>query len=274
MRYGRTLLALLVVAFSATPVLAQSASVAAQDGPLVLAYDVDSDYAVGGLVYCREQGQGGNPFGGPQLADARIKTVGASTTVTSYAAGGNAFTNVAAGDILIVKTPTAGDPDSYVRLVVVAKASDDSITVDATVTLTATGGHEFSFYRTVCGTAATSGWFYVPTGARWLGITLDFEQGDITTLAVRWECRPTNGVGSVILYPGEGADCGPGGAYTAATNTCDFPLAVAGTVNGRLTVVDDAPTFGSCRVGLAYKTADASDAGANREKVSVYVSIR
>lgn len=262
-RFGRTLLCLLMVAFSATPVLAQGAS---HDGNLALRYDVDSAT----LTYCRMNGKNGSPFDDPIVVNARIKTTGTSATVTEFTASTNPFASVATGDVLVVSTPTSTDEDAKTYAVVIAKASAASITVDPSVTLTATAGHLFSFYKVACGTAATDGWFAVPPTTAEVGLLLQYDQGDLTALVVRWECKGLEPFAEpTIIYPGESSDCGIGG--TLATDRCSY--ATAG-ITARIEVVDEAPTFSFCRVGLAWSGADASDAGANLERVTVKAILR
>lgn len=266
-KYGRMLLCLLMVAFSATPVHV-SAQGPAQDGPLLLHYDVDSST----LTYCRSEGNQGNPLGGPVRVNVPIKTVGASTTITGFAASTSPFRGLAAGDVLIINVPTATDADATAERVIVTWTSADSVDVDSAVTLTGAAGHLFGYYKTRCGTASTDGWINTPPSASSFAITMLFEQGDITSLVARWECRASPTSNIVILYPGESSDCGLGG--TLSVDRCNWLAAQAGLATGSLTVVDEAPSFGQCRVGLAWVGADPGDAAAAREKVSLRVAIR
>jgi hypothetical protein len=263
-RFGRTLLCLLMVAFSATPLLAQAS--AAKEGQLALRYDVDSAT----LTYCRMAGKNGSPFDDPIVVNPRIKTTGTSATVTEFTASTNPFNLVSVGDVLVISTPTATDAEAKTSAVVIAKASAASITVDPAVTLTGATGHLFGFYKIACGTTAADGWVAIPPATAQLGLLMQYDQGDLTALVVRWECKGVDPFAEVvILYPGESSDCGIGG--TLSTDRCSY--ATAG-VTSRLEVVDEAPTFSFCRVGLAWTGADASDAGANLERVTVKAILR
>lgn len=218
-------------------------------------YDVDST----SLTYCRLEGQNNDPFSGAIPGRSRIKTTGSSATVAEYTTGGAPFTDVAVGDVLIV--PVAGVPTFRN---VIAKASAASITVDVAINLSAAGGYTWTFRKAICGTAVTDGWIDVK-GANYVLLTSQFEQGDITSLRVRFECK-TDGLGAepVIVYPGESSDCGIGG--TLSTDRCDFANASKG-INSRLSVVLSPAGYSMCRIGFAYDTADASDAGSNLERV-------
>ncbi len=246
----KVLLFALVVALAAASVGHTQGATADRFAGLL--YDVDSLT----LTYCTTTG----PIYGPQ----RIKTTGASADLEPFVAASAPFLGMAVGDVLAIETPTG----TVLRAITVF-TSENAVTVDSTITLT---GNSFTWYRNVCGTGIGAGWIAVSSAAQRVGLTVQFEQGDITSLVARWECRHANTGDIVILYPGEGADCGLGG--TLSTDRCDFLAAVAGTASGSLTVVDSSPVFDACRVGLAYTVADASDVGANREKVTVSVSIR
>jgi hypothetical protein len=116
---------------------------------------------------------------------------------------------------------------------IIAKASGASITVSgAGLTLTGAAGHQFTWFKQTCGTSITSGWATISSYAL-VSMTVQYDQGDLDALLVRWECRPA-GIGAqpVIVYPGETSDCGLGG--TLATDRCSF--ATAG-VTSRLTVL-------------------------------------
>lgn len=249
-----------VLAVLAALALASAASAQQSSASFAHLYDVDAL----SLTYCVMTGQNGDPFGQPISVSARIKTAGGagSTTVTEFTTGEAPFTNVAVGDTLIIQQDNATPPAKQ-TVVVTAKASAASITVSSSVDLDNAAGHFFSYLKSTCGTAVTNGWINVEN-ARVVSLTVQYEQGDLTGLRVRWECVP-KGIGArpVIVYPGQSSDCGLGG--TLSTDRCDF--ATAGET-ARLTIsVTDNP-FQSCRMGLAYHTADASDAAANLEQVT------
>ena len=232
----------------------------AKEGQLALLYNVNSAT----LTYCNMRG---GAFAAPTAVVPTIKTTGSSTTVTEVTAGSNPFSSVAVNDVLVIQTPTSTDSSATTVVAVTARASAASITVDTAINIT---GNKFGFYRMVCGTTDADGWFSIPAAALRVGIGVQYEQGDLDALTVRWECKASGaGAAPVILYPGEGANCGIGGSLS--TDRCSF--ATAG-VTSRVTVVDESPTFAYCRVGLAFAATDAADTTTLREKVTVKVSVR
>ena len=233
-----------------------SAQGPARDGFAGLLYDVDSAT----LTYCTTTAA----TQGPSLIMSQGG--GSSANLVPSVASSAPFTCLAVGDVLSIQTA----PGVYAYRAITTWTSANLVVVDSAITLVA--GVPFTWYRNVCGTSASAGWVSVPSGAQRVGLTVQFEQGDITSLAARWECRPANTANIVIIYPGETSDCGLGG--TLSTDRCTFAAAKAGAADGSLAIVDDAPVFGSCRVGLAYVGADASDAAATLEKVTVSVSVR
>ena len=260
-------LALAVPALRAQTIAGGNSS--AREAAFAIQYNVDST----SLTYCRMEGVTGDPYAAPKAVAQRIKTTGSSATVDEFVTAGAPFADVLVGDVLQIATPTATDPKVTTLRVVTAKASAAQITVDTAIDLSAAGGFRFSYWKLACGTSTAAGWIRIPPAAARFGMSLTFDQGDITTLVARWECKfAGDGAQSMIVYPGESSDCGPGA--TLATDRCSWPQAQAGTATGGLTVVDDAPVYTFCRVGLAYVTADTSDATTNREKVTVRLAIR
>ncbi len=252
----KVLLFLAALAALAAPVGAQPV----KDFFAGLEYDVDSAT----LTYCATAG--------PNTGDQLIMSSGggSSANLVPSVAGSAPFTGMAVGDVLKITMSTGVSPSTYAYRVIITYTSANAVTVDSVITIAA--GTSWSWYRNTCGTGATAGWFSVPAAALRMAATVLFEQGDITALVARWECRPVGSASIVILYPGEGADCGLGATFSV--DRCSWPAAQAGTATGSLTVVDDAPQFAACRVGLAYTGADASDAAATLEKVTVSVSSR
>jgi hypothetical protein len=229
-----------------------------KNGTFAYNYDVDS----ASLTYVRLVGQNGDPFGGSIAGPGTIKTVGSSTTVTENVASTNPFRDVGVGDVIQVSTST----NARFTRVVVAKASDASITVDSAVDLSA--GYAWRWWDSQIGTTINDGWIDVSSYSS-AAMTVQYEQGDLDALTVRWECRTASlGAQPVIVYPGESSDCGIGG--TLVTDRCSF--ATAG-VTARLAVeVLDNP-FAACRVGLAFAATDTSDAGAALEQVIVTLTV-
>jgi len=245
-----------VVALALVALCADAQPVARRNANFAYLYDVDST----NLTYCVMGGQGGDPFGPAIVGIARIKTTsGPTATVEEFTTGGAPFTSISVGDTILV-TDSAGAAQ---QLVVVARASAASITVNTTVTLEATAGHNFTWMKQTCGTAITNGWIRV-SDARAVSMTVQYEQGDLGSLRVRWECKGL-GIGAqpVVVYPGEASDCGIGG--TLSTDRCDFTTA---GVTARLTVSVFPNPFAYCRVGLAYAASDAAENATNLEQIT------
>lgn len=226
----------------------------------VFAYNFDVDSAT--PTYVRLRGLNGDPYGPPAVGPGTIKTVGSSTTVTENVASSNPFVDIGVGDVITVsRSTTAVD-----IVVVTAKASDASITVDPAVDWSA--GYSWRWWDTQSGTTDNDGWIGV-TGGSSVGMTVQYEQGDLDALKVRFECKGDYiGAKPVVLYPGESSDCGPGGTLNAGF--CEF--ATPG-VTARFSITDTAPVYSSCRIALAFKTTDTSDAGANLERVVAAVTV-
>jgi len=242
--------------------LASSGLAQSVTGNFAHSYDVDS----ASLTYCLLTGQNGDPFATARPGTSNIKTVGTSTTVTEFTSGALPFASLAVGDTIIVPRDNSAIPVTQ-TVTITAKASGASITVSTALTLTGTLGHPFNWLQQTCGTAVTNGWATV-SGFSVVSMTLQYDQGDLDGLRVRWECRAA-GVGAqpVIVYPGESSDCGIGG--TLSTDRCNF--ATAG-VTSRLSVLVEGNPFAQCRVGLAFAATDTSDAGAAIEQVTVAIT--
>lgn len=248
-------LTLLALALLAAPAVAQER----RSASFMNLYDVDS----GTLNYCVMRGYGGDPFAGPIPGPSRIETSGSSTTVTEVTTGDNPFNDLAVGDTIIVDRGQ-GNVDT---VVVVAKASAASITVSSAVNWeNGTTGRSWSWYDQTCGTGATNGWINV--GEPIINMTIQYEQGDLDALLVRWECK-TSAVGAapVVLYPGESDGCGGG---TLASGHCSFTTP---GITSRLSVVDTASSFSQCRLGVAYATTDTSDATTDLEQVTGTITL-
>jgi len=257
----KRLLAVLGLVLSlAVPAAAQGP---AKAGTLALLFDVDSTT----LTYCSLSGANGGPWGDePKPVVPKIMTSGSSTTVVEVTTGSNPFSLVVVGDVLVIITPSLTDPNVRTVVAVTAKASAASITVDTAINIT---GNSFGFFHHVCGTTLADGWFAVPSAASRVGMTVQYDQGDLGAFVARWECSASGaGASPVIIYPGETSDCGGG---TLATDRCSF---VTPGITARFTAVDTAPVYGFCRVGIAFVTSDASDATTNLEKVTIKVSVR
>lgn len=246
-------LLILIMALMVGDLYAQSPDTA----HFAIAWDVD-DAAV---TYPRLRGQRGDPFGGP-IAGPETLTAAGSTTVTSD--GGAAFTDVAVDDVLIVTKPD-GTADV---VVVVTRTSDVEVIVDTAVTWTSV---HWRYYKFSKGTGDTDGWIDVSGFAGGANITVQYDQGDLATgLEVRWEAK-TAGVDAkpITIYPGEASDCGGG---TLVSGLCRF--ATAGQASRNALVITGEENWSAVRVGVQRAGADTSDAGANRERVTISVTGR
>lgn len=215
--------------FSALLFLATA--VGAQDlrsAPLFLRYDVTS----GAAIYGAFRGQNGDSFSGSMSTPtmARIKTAGSSTTVTEETASTNPFTSIAVGDMLIV-APAGG---TQTNLLVTARASAASITVDTAIDLSA--GASFRYYRGERGTTATSGWLRVSSDGEktwsWTISTIN-----ATNIQVIIQCQDDYvGAPAVQVYP----------PVTSVTDTCYTGIF---TTTKTCKFVATEP-YGQCRLGL------------------------
>jgi hypothetical protein len=244
----------LVAALALTGSLAQAQEV--RKATLFYQFDVDS----GTVTYPLYTGQGNSPWNADNQGDAPISTVGSSTTVTATTANSLPFATLVVGDLINV---TVGSTAST-RLIT-AKASGDSVTVNAAIDLSAQAtGYAFRWRKSVGGTAATSGWFDVAPLQSYT-ISVQYDQGDLDALGIRWECRATSlDTQPVYVHPGAAGSCGGG---TLASGFCTF--ATAGANQGLAVVI--AGNWDSCRVGLKFVTTDTSDAGAAVEKVTATI---
>lgn len=220
-------------------------------------FDVDSTTE----TFCRITGQNGDPFGGPVSGPAKIQTTGSSTSVTENVAGTNPFVDIAVDDIILVTRATTTGVTDIRR--VTAKTDNANITVHAAIDLT--GGFSWKYLKSRCGTTNADGWVEV-AGSEWVAMTVQYEQGDLDNLSVRWYGRAA-GIGSlpVEIHPGTAGSCGSG---TLANRFCDFPTAGQAS---RTTYLTEAP-WTSVRMGFKVKTTDTSDAGAALEIVTATVT--
>jgi hypothetical protein len=254
---GRVLAAALL-ALAATAAWAQNALIA-EDRWIVRQLDVDSTSV--------------NYFATAfplRKAVNRVATSGSSTTVSAVVAGSGPFAPVVA--------PGAGSQDWVAFVapaqpvateafrIVAAKASNDQITVNSAIDLSA--GYDAYLGLQRGGAAVTDGWLDL-SGWRAVAFTVQYAQGDLTGgLDWRLECK--GGLSAAIVepvYPTEGNDdCGTDGV--TASGYCRFATAPASfTVGIDFTQLP----FGYCRVGTKVATADPSDAGANLEQVNVTI---
>jgi hypothetical protein len=237
-----------------------------QAGATQIRFNADSTT----VTYCSMLGQGGSVFGGAIVAPFRLDTSGSNTTVTSETALQGALAPVAVNDVIFVRltaSPSVPDTGPFAGgygAVVTAKASDDSITVDPAVNWSV--GLPYTYYKATCGTTDAFGWVSV-AGARSVTLKIAYEQGDLDNLSWRFECRPSIVGGYEVIYPNETSDCGSSG--TLASGFCDFATPGA---NASFSYTDFG-NWSQCRIGFKVKTTDASDAGANRERVTSSIGV-
>lgn len=217
----------------------------------LIRYDADSTT----LTFCAMIGANGSPFGGPVSGAGRILTSGSSTTVVSETASSGALAPVDARDAIFVRrTPTATDIS-----ILTAKASNDSVTVDAAVNWT---GWSYTYLKTTCGTTSADGWFDTANSTRTM-MTIQYLQGDLDALAWQFQCiQAAPGSQPEVVYPSEGDGCGNSG--TQSGGFCEFATAAATTSF----TWEEFGSWSRCRIAFKVKTTDTSDAGANLEQVS------
>jgi hypothetical protein len=196
-------------------------------------------------------GEGGSAWGNSNGGRGQIETSGSSTTVTGVNASDDVFIDIEVGDIILVRDVQGNTTER----VVVAKASNDSITVNTAVDWSAQVN--WRWWNVECGTGADDGWIDVRrtsanAHAGW-GIVIQYNTGDLTGgLAARIECRaPGLGMEPVVVYPSTGSSCGVGGVL--AGNECQF---ASPGIDSRLSVVNDFNVYSSCRVALSAVTSD------------------
>jgi hypothetical protein len=227
-------------------------------------FDVDS----GTVNYPLHTGLDNTPFSSDRTvtaAGAKISTAGSNTTVTATTALTVPFALLGVGDAIGVKI--GGDATPTYRIIT-AKASGDSVTVNAAIDLSADAtGYFFTWRKYVGGTAATSGWFDVANLTD-VSITVQYDQGDLDALGVRWECRVQSlDTQPIYVHPGASTATGICGPGTASSTFCTFATAGA----GQSLTVRDIGKYDECRIGLKFVTNDTSDAGAALEKVTATV---
>lgn len=213
--------------------------------PLFAGYDLDST----SLVYCNSVGDGG-VLSAPRVMKEKVKTSGSSTTVTSNTASAGAFTLVAVGDLLwfprTEQVPLANGSAVGAWRYVTARASADSITVNAAIDLSS--GYGFGWRDVTCGTADTSG--EVPVS----GFDAINFVGQIDQISV------TGGIDYVV-------ECRPDGPAARWSTVIGPTNKTAVWAGGNVAY----EPWAFCRVGFKIGSADdGSDTGADAEKVGAY----
>jgi hypothetical protein len=239
------------LAFAAALLLAAPGHAADKTANFTFGFDVASMTT----TYCVTTGKNGDPYddAGFQFSAPAFDISIAAGTVTDTGTNGS-FAAVAVGDTFILNsrdgdrsnTPVVPQVDTWI----VAKASDNSITVADTVA-TATY-RAFNYKLLACGTTAEDGWIKVAEFDKAsVQFSVYYEAGDLGGLDVVWQCREsTRGAAPVQIYPGPSSDCGFG---TLNTNVCTFTTPGADAFTRQINLTN----FFECRMGLAFRTSDA-----------------
>lgn len=248
-----TTTAVLALAALLAPAVAHAQDVA----QLSFAYDLDS----AAYVYPKMTGANGDPFGAARQGPSNIKTVGSSTSVTEATASAAPFTNLVAGDTILVRRANG----SIDKRIIVTRTDASNVVIDTAVDWSRTGGYAFTFFSSTYGTTDADGWVDLTSHFRWGGrIAIQYEQGDFAT-GLQWivECQ-TTGLDQKPnqVYPGETSDCGKDA--TLVGTACQFATAPA-----RIEILFLPEQAGMCRVGIRRNGADTSDAGAAIERISI-----
>jgi len=207
-------------------------------------------------------------LGDPSNQAGTVRTVqGGGTTLTSL--GIASFANVAVNDVIIVKV--AGVEN---RLLVSAKTSATTLTVGPSSTLWNGGnGYPWTLSKFTSGTAADICWTNIEqySSGKTL-VSIEYNQGDLTGgFDFRLEGKTASpGALPHRIYPSSAADCvGIAMTYAVGGGYCTLPTASAG-IDDRIDLGNLWP-YAFFRVGMLVHTADPSDAGANIEKISVFL---
>lgn len=208
-----------------------------RQGTMALDYDLDAT----SYIYCVTLGNSTSYAQGAIRVSTLVKTAGASTTVSAVISGSLPFTPVVAGDLFLLSVDGADNTER----VVTAKASGDSITVNANLDIPAAGSA--FYYRTLtCASGAEDGWI-TTRGA--------------SEVNFAWIARQLNTTSGIDLRV-EGRNVG---GVAAAANLLSTTFTAVG--GGGLSV--QAP-WDQMRLGMKMNTTDdGSDVGAAAEQLSI-----
>jgi hypothetical protein len=212
-----------------------------------IAWDLLADYDLDAtaFTYCRSLGLNNamvfaNKRPPSGVAQPQLSTSGSSTTVTCD----DCFTNVAVGDILYINDDTPFGTPTQIKRTVTARASADSITIDAAADLTTAS---FEYRTRNCGTADTSGAFPVD-GWHSFTVQIDIDQEVSASIDYQLQCRT---LGASASW----------GIVSGPTNQ---------TSTGVFFISTDLP-FHECRVGIQVNTDDGDDLTTNAEIIDISV---
>lgn len=191
----------------------------------------------------------------------------ASTTLAATTASTSPFALASVGDAVEINTGDINTGGARVRRLITAKASADSVTIDAATTVTA---RTFQLFISSCGTTATSG--FIPVTSRAIAtLSINVEQLSVASGGIAFKIEGYLGDDPdhrnlTNLWPGEssaGSDCAAG---TFAAGFCVF------TTVGNLPIFTSTPYIqvSFIRVWMKLSGADdGADTGANAEKVTI-----
>lgn len=242
---------LVILALCVLPLHAQESTVRRN---IALQYDLDSTTAISCL------------FNTPRPIRVPVSAA-ASTTLAATTASTSPFALASVGDAIEFNTANISTGGERVRRWITAKASDDSVTIDSSTTVTA---QNFNLFIRTCGTTATSG--LIPVRSRSVAtLAIAIEQMSVSSGGVAFQIQGAFGDDPdhrnlVNLWPGDassGADCATG---TFATGYCVFTSATVLPVFSATDYIQ--PSF--IRVLMKLSGADdGSDTGADAEKVTI-----
>lgn len=233
--------------------------------PLAADYDLDS---VGTYIYLRTVGESGNPLGNPLTRNVRVKTTGSQSTVVASTASTAPFALNSApptgggGDILyfdLKGQPDAAAPANIqgtklVSRTLLTRPDTDTVTIDTAIDLT--NGTTFFTRLFKTGTTATDGWIPV-AGFATAEFSWQMKQSDASSIDVKVECESFNATDNTYSTQNQ--------IYTKNVTVYGCP---SGTGVGACdTFIFQGNLFDRCRLGFK-AGSDASDAGANLEKIS------
>ena len=241
-----------------------SSSLGSEMRKAIFASNLDADSA--NATACITKGLNGSMWGMSTIpGPTTIETDGSDTEVVAVTASSAPLKDLAVGDSILVSRP---DGTTDFRVIDV-KTDDDTVTVNEAVNWT--GGFHFRYLKLTCGETVNNGWLDVSDIAD-LTLVSEWNQGDLTSLDVRLECKNEISGGNVpiTVYPGESSDCGAGATLVAGPY-CNLLTAAVGQA-ARLVVVVYEP-YDACRILLEVNT-DASDATTDREQLTMYATGR
>lgn len=256
MNYLRRTLALLltwaVASLPTAPIFAQSNDTIRRN--VVLQYDLDSTTGIS----CA--------YNTPRPIRIPVSAA-ASTTLAATTASTSPFALASVGDAVEYNTASTTTGGIRTRRWITAKASADSVTIDASTTVTA---QNFWLYIRTCGTAATNGLIPVTSGNVAI-LAIAIEQMSVNTGGIGFRVEGFFGEDPdhrnlTNLWPGDAsasADCGTG---TFASGFCVYTAATV------LPVFTTTPFLQPQFVRVVMKltgTDDGVDTGAAAEKVTI-----